>query len=72
MKLTKKQNEVIILTTELDLKAKEYKMLCDKFEDIKKNGAANLKVLEDLKSEFLKNQNEIKAINEKLKKLKSE
>ena len=72
MKLTKKQNEVLILTMELDLKAKEYKMLCDKFEDIKKNGAANLKVLEDLKSEFLKNQNEIKAINEKLKILKSE
>ncbi len=72
MNLTNEQNKVLILTMELDLKAKEYKMLCDKFDDIKTNGNVTDDALLNLKEQFLKNQEEIKEINEKLKKLKSE
>ena len=70
MKLTNEQNEVLILTAELDLKAKEYKMLCDRFEDVKNNGNLDKKELLNLKNQFFKNQEEIKEINEKLKNLK--
>lgn len=68
MDLTKEQEEILILTMELDLKAKEYKMLCDEFEKFKNEREnLNLEILLNLKDKFLQNQKEIREINEKLK-----
>jgi len=72
MKLTDTQSEVIILTMELDLKAQEYKMLCDELENLQNNKTEiNENQLLKLKQKFLQNQNDIKNINEKLKDLQN-
>lgn len=72
MKLTVKQSEVIILTMELDLKAQEYKMLCDELEKLQnKKTESNANELVKLKQKFLQNQNDIKNINQKLKDLQN-
>ena len=50
MNLTNEQNKVLLLTMELDLKANEYKDLCNQFEKIKtKLGSSNLEKLTNLK-----------------------
>jgi len=69
MKMTLKQTKLLGLTMELELKAKEYKILCKKFETLKKNNLNSIE-LENLKNDFLKNQEEIKNINNQLKALK--
>ena len=73
MKLTSKQEKVIALTMELDLMAKEYKILCDRLEIVKNDGKLHsTEYLLELKDKFLQNQKEIKRINEELKKLQDE
>ena len=67
------QTKLIGLTMELDLKTREYAMLCDKLEDVKKkNIDPNDERLNWLKDMFLKNYNEISAITNQLKQLKQE
>ncbi len=70
MKMTLKQTKLFGLTMELELKAKEYKVLCEKFETLK-NDNFNFLELENLKKDFFKNQEEIKNINKQLKALKN-
>ena len=38
MKMTLEQTKLVGLTMELDLKAREYKMLCEEFERVKQSG----------------------------------
>lgn len=65
------QNKLIGLTMELDLKTREYRMLCDKLEEVKKkNINPNDERLNWLKDLFLKNYNEISTITSQLKQLK--
>ncbi len=69
-KLTLKQTKLLGLTLELDLKANEYKNLCKEFDELKsKNLDPNADEYVILRDKFLKNQESIKSINEKLKKL---
>jgi len=59
------QTKLVGLAMELDLKAREYKMLCDKFEKLRESNIdpndERLLVLEEL---FNKNHKEIVEINE--------
>lgn len=67
------QTKLIGLTMELDLKTREYRMLCDKLEKIKeKNIDPNDEKLNWLKDLFIKNYNEITTITSQLRKLKEE
>ena len=72
MELTKQQKELVILTMELDLKAREYKALCNELEKLKKlNLDPNAQEYKELKLKFLKNSDEIEEINIKLKNLQN-
>ena len=65
------QTKLVGLTMELDLKAREYKSLCDKLDKLKENKVdANddrLLVVEEL---FQKNYDDIVKINTQIKELK--
>ena len=64
------QTQLVGLTMELDLKAREYNELCDKLEQVKQS---NIKPederLLELKKLFQKNHDEIIEINKKIKEL---
>ena len=69
-KLTLEQTQIVGLTMELELKTKEYQNLCKEFEELKsKQLDPNADEYAILQTKFLKNQKDIKDINEKLKKL---
>lgn len=66
------QTKLVGLTMELDLKTREFHMLCDKLDLVKKgNIDPNDEKLLWLKDLFLENQNEIVRINKELTKLKN-
>ena len=66
------QTKLVGLTMELDLKTREFNMLCDKLEKIKKSNIdPNDKKLLWLKELFIKNYNEIVEINKELTKIKN-
>lgn len=70
MKLSASQTKLVGLTMELDLKTKEYKMLCEKLEKLKENKIdENDTILIQLKEEFLQNYEEIVNINKQMKEL---
>lgn len=72
MKLNLIQTKFVGLTMKLDLKAREYKTLCDKLERYKKeNINENDKKLYDLLEEFQKNHEEIAEIKKQLKELEN-
>lgn len=65
------QTKLVGLTMELDLKTREFYMLCDKLDLVKKgNIDPNDEKLLWLKDLFLENQDEIVKINKKLEILK--
>lgn len=65
------QTKLVGLTMELDLKAREYKQLCDKLEKLKEmNINSNDKKLLELKELFQKNHDEIVEINKQISELK--
>jgi len=65
------QTKLVGLTMELDLKAREYKKLCDKFEYLKQiNIDFNDEKLLKLKQLFQRNHDEIVEINKKINELK--
>jgi len=67
------QTKLVILMMELDLKAKEYNMLCEKFEQVEKqNIDPNDERLLWFKELFQKNHDEIVEIKKQLKELKNE
>lgn len=66
------QTKLVGLTMELDLKTREFNMLCDKLEKIKKSNIdPNDEKLLWLKELFIKNYNEIVEINKELTKIKN-
>lgn len=70
MNLTSKQQKLLELTMELDIKAKEYKLLCDELESLKKcNLDENDEKYVDLREKFANNLREIQSINSQLKDL---
>ena len=70
MKLTKAQDELVYLTMRLDLKAREYKMLCEKLDKFKSTGInPNDEKLIPLLNEFAENNAEILDIRKRLKAL---
>ena len=70
MDFTQKQAELVELTMELDLKAKEYNMLCMELDELKKkNIDENDEQYILLREKFAKNLEEIQNINQKLKDL---
>ena len=72
MKMNLDQTKLVGLTMELDLKAKEYKELCEQLEQLKSSNIdPNDEKLLDLAKKFLENQEEIKKIVLKLEKLKN-
>lgn len=71
MKMDLNQTKLVGLTMELDLKTREFKKLCNKLEELKKeNIEPNDEKLSNLKILFQKNQKEIEQINKQLKELK--
>ena len=65
------QTKLVGLTMELDLKAREYKKLCDKLEQLKQSDInPNDEKLLELKQLFQKNYDEIVEINRQIKELK--
>ena len=71
MKMDLNQTKLVGLTMELDLKTREFKKLCNKLEELKKeNIEINDEKLSNLKIRFQKNQEEIEQINKQLKELK--
>ena len=67
------QTKLIGLTMKLNLKAREYKKLCDVLEKVKKDNInPNDEKLLYLKEMFLKNYNEIVEINAKIANLKND
>lgn len=71
MNLNVTQTKLVGLTMELELKAKEYKMLCKQLEKIKnKNINPNDENLLVVKEMFQKNYEEVVEINRKIKELK--
>lgn len=73
MKLNLNQTKFVGLTMELDLKAREFKKLCNELESLKKqNINPNDKKLLELKQAFQKNHDEIVQINSQIKKLKED
>lgn len=73
MKLNLNQTKFVGLTMELDLKAREFKKLCNELERLKKqNINPNDKKLLELKQAFQKNHDEIVQINSQIKKLKED
>ena len=70
MKLTLEQAKLVSLTMELDMKAMEYKKLCDELDDLKnKKIDPNDPILLELKDKFSQNLDEILKIKNELKKL---
>lgn len=68
--MTLKQTKLVGLTMQLELKTKEYKILCERLEKFKAQGVdPNSKDLIDLRQEFIKNNQEIVEINNQLKEL---
>lgn len=68
--MTLKQTELVGLTMQLELKTKEYKILCDKLEQFKEQGIdPNSKELIVLRQDFIKNNKEITEIKNRLKRL---
>ena len=64
------QTKLIGLTLELEIKAKEYKDLCQQLEDLKSEGISpNDPKLLILKTKFENNQKEISDINRQLREL---
>lgn len=73
MNLNLNQTKFVGLTMELDLKAREFKKLCNELERLKKqNINPNDKKLLELKQAFQKNHDEIVQINSQIKKLKED
>lgn len=71
MKMNLSQTKIVGLTMELDLKTREYKMLCEKLEKLKeKNIEVNSPILLELRDMFQKNHNDIVEINKQIKELK--
>ena len=65
------QTKLVGLTMELDLKAREYKTLCERLDKLKESNVdPNDERLLVVKDWFQKNQNEIVEINTKIKELK--
>ena len=65
------QTKFVGLTMELDLKTREYKMLCDKLDKIKeKNIDPNDKRLLEVKKLFQQNHDDIVMINAQIKEIK--
>lgn len=65
------QTKLVGLTMELDLKTREYKMLCEKLEIIKQREIdENDPRLLEVKEMFQKNHDEIVKINRQIKELK--
>ena len=72
MILTKSQTKFIKLTRALEIKTKQYKSLCDELEVLRQNHIdPNSPILLELKGKFVKNLDEIKTINNELKKLQN-
>ena len=72
MKMTLEQTKLVGLTMELDLKAREYKKLCQELDDLKtQNIDPNAEILVTLREKFMKNQQEIKNINKQLNALQN-
>lgn len=70
MKLSASQTKLVGLTMELDLKAKEYKILCEKLAKLKENNIDEKNVIFiQLKEEFWQNYEEIVNINKQIKEL---
>ena len=67
------QTKLVGLIMELDLKAREYKKLCDKLDELKEKGIdpndERLLVVKDL---FQKNHDDIVEINRQIKEVKEE
>lgn len=73
MKMNLNQAKLVELTMELDLRAREYKKLCDKLEQLKEKGInPNDKILIGLQQAFQKNQNDILKINKQIEKIKKQ
>ncbi len=65
------QTKLVGLTMELELKAKEYKKLCNKLDQLKRSDInPNDEKLLKLKQLFQKNHDEIVEINRQIKELK--
>lgn len=65
------QTKLVGLTMELDLKAREYKKLCAKLEELEqRNINPNDEKLLELKQLFQKNHDEIAQINKQIKEIK--
>ena len=65
------QTKLVGLTMELDLKAREYKRLCDKLDELKeKKIDANDERLLEVKKLFQKNYDDIVKINKQLRELR--
>ena len=72
MNLTLNQTKLVGITMKLDLKAREYKELCKKLDDLKaQNIDENSEKLVELRDEFLKNHDEIVRLNKQLIELKN-
>lgn len=70
MKMSLEQTQLVGLTMKMELKAKEYKRLCEELEELKRAGVdPNSPELEHLLEEFMQNNKEIAEINEQLRKL---
>lgn len=71
MRINLNQTKLIGLTMELDLKAREYKKLCNRFEKLKENNIDdNSSELLELKNLFQTNHDEIVELKKQLKNLK--
>lgn len=71
MKMTLEQTKLVGLTMQLELKTKEYQLLCEEFENLKKQNIGHDDILYvELAQKFLDNQTEIKKIVKKLKAIK--
>ena len=67
------QTKLVGLTMELELKAKEYKVLCNELDKLKAEKIdPNDKKLIKLKKLFQKNHDEIQEIKNKIKDIKSQ
>ena len=66
------ETKLLGLTMELDLKIRDYKILCDKLEELKMQKLdPNAKEYQDLYVALLKNKKEIEDINKSIKELKN-
>ena len=72
MELSLAQTNLVGLTMKLDLKVREYKMLCDKLEEYKKeNIDENDEKLYKLLEKFQKNNEEIVELKKQLKQIEN-